>query len=79
MPEPGSTFLLSHIDIIREYATYLILAEIAGGDLHTVTVAYSKMIKPAELRAIDGCSGCIEGRASSSLGGAVRAKLGAMG
>jgi uncharacterized protein Usg len=24
------------------------------GDLHTVTVAHSKMIKPAELRAIDG-------------------------
>jgi uncharacterized protein Usg len=24
------------------------------GDLHSVTVAHSKMIKPAELRAIDG-------------------------
>jgi uncharacterized protein Usg len=24
------------------------------GDLHTVTVAHSRMIKPAELRAIDG-------------------------
>ena len=24
------------------------------GDLHAVTVAHSKMIKPAELRAIDG-------------------------
>jgi uncharacterized protein Usg len=24
------------------------------GDLHTVTVAHSKMIRPAELRAIDG-------------------------
>ena len=27
------------------------------GDLHSVTVAHSKMIKPAELRAIDGVFG----------------------
>src|SRR5262252_6490991 len=30
------------------------------GPLYSVTVAHSRLIKPAELRAIDGISGCIE-------------------
>ena len=35
------------------------------GPLFAVTVAHSKLIKPAELRAVDGVSGCINARAQS--------------
>jgi len=38
------------------------------GPLFAVTVAHSKLIKPAELRAVDGVFGCINARAQSFWG-----------
>jgi len=36
------------------------------GPLFAVTVVHSKLIKPAELHAVDACSGCINARVRSS-------------